>query len=123
MKPILVIEGEVIGGAGVGKSQLGYPTINIGGQYDLEFGVYVCLVKTVDDIYKGALHYGPRKTMGHDDAVLEVHLLDFDGDLKGDTVRIDVYNKLRDTKTFESAEELKQQIARDVEEVRQSKLI
>ena len=121
MNPILTIEGVVMSGEGNGRT-LGYPTINISGKYPLSYGVYVSEVLALGKRYRGALHYGPRTSVGHDDVVLEVHLLDFKGDLTGETVQVEVYTKIRDTKTFESVDALKVQIAKDIELVKKAKL-
>jgi riboflavin kinase/FMN adenylyltransferase len=45
----------------------------------------------------------------------EVHILDFDEDLYGETVRVYLVEKLRDEKAFAGVEDLKAQIAKDVE--------
>lgn len=124
MRPQLVIEkGRVVQGAGLGASRLGYPTLNIEGVFELEYGVYVSRVTLDTGVYRGALHYGPRTTMGHDDVVLEIYLLDFEGEVKDETVFIEVYTRVRDTRIFDSAEALKQEIARDVEMVRQAQIM
>lgn len=110
------LSGKVVRGELVGR-KLGYPTINVLGHHDLPHGVYVSVVTTSNGKYKGALHFGPRKTFGKNDPVLEVHLLDFSGDLYDETVHIDVYNKIRDVKSFNDPFALKEQIEKDVEQV------
>lgn len=97
--------------------KLGFPTINVLGQHELPFGVYVSAVTTSKGTYKGALHFGPRVVLGIHHPTLEVHLLDFSGDLYDETVHIDVYNKIRDVQTFDNLEHLKAQIEKDVEQV------
>ena len=49
---------------------------------------------------------------------VEAHLLDFDGDLYGERLVVQLWRRLRDEAQFESEEELVAQIARDVEETR-----
>lgn len=116
MKKKYQLSGKVIRGEMVGR-KLGFPTINILGHHELPFGVYVSAVTTSKGIYKGALHYGPRVVLGIDHPTLEVHLLDFSGDLYDETVHIDVYNKIRDVQMFDDLESLKIQIEKDVEQV------
>ena len=50
--------------------------------------------------------------------VFEVHLLDFDADIYGKTLQVDIVDKIRDNRKFESLDGLKEQIERDVGETR-----
>ena len=52
---------------------------------------------------------------------IEAHLLDFEGDLYGQRLVVELWQKLRDERAFESEAELVEQIARDVEETRAAK--
>lgn len=111
--------GKVVLGKKRGRS-LSFPTINISvkGNFDLDFDVYVSRVKTSRGVFWGALHYGPRETFGEKEPSLEVHLLDFSGDLYGQEVEVEVLEKIRDVRGFSDVESLKQQIAEDVDAVR-----
>lgn len=110
--------GNVIKGESRGK-QLGFPTINLDlHNADLDFGVYAARVKVNEKQYWGAMHYGPRHTFNNEQPVMEVHLLDFDGDLYGEQVEVQVLKKIRDIKKFSNKEELIEQIKKDVETVR-----
>lgn len=109
--------GKVVAGDKKGRL-LGFPTINIEGEYDLPFGIYASKVTTSLGIYKGALHYGPRPVFGDIKPVMEVHLLDFEGDLYGTTVTIEIVDRLRDVQNFKSIKALKAQIQKDVDTVR-----
>jgi len=113
---LVKLSGRVVRGKLVGR-KLGFPTINVLGSHDLPEGVYVSIVTTSKGKYKGALHYGPRKLLGIDHPTLEIHLLDFSGDLYDETVQIDVYNKIRDVKAFENFESLQAQIENDARQV------
>lgn len=111
-------QAKVIAGEGRGK-QLGFPTINLDViNLDIDFGVYAAKVSVGDKSYAGAMHYGPRHTFGQEQAVMEIHLLDFTVDLYGQEVEVEVLKKLRDVKKFSSKEELVQQIQNDLTEVR-----
>lgn len=116
MGHVWIIRGKVVRGELVGRN-LGFPTINVLGRHDLPQGVYVSLVTTSRGTYKGALHHGPRHVLGIDYPSLEVHLLDFEGDLYDETVEIAVYNKIRDVQAFDDLKSLKAQIEKDVEQV------
>jgi len=65
--------------------------------------------------YYGVMHYGQRETLNLPSS-LEIHLLDFeDRDLYGYEVEVEVLEKIRDVKKFESVEKLKEQIEKDIE--------
>ena len=116
------IIGTVMKGAMLGR-KMGFPTINV--VYDvleLPYGVYVSRVWTDNGAYKGALHFGPRRILNVEEPALEVHLLDFSGDLYGQKVKIDVLEKIRDTQDFENMESLKKQIRLDVDAVRATEM-
>ncbi len=66
----------------------------------------------------GVANVGVRPTVDGTRALLEVHLLDFEGDLYGRYVQVDFLHKLRDERRFASFEALRAQIRRDVEAAR-----
>ncbi|MBI5755051.1 riboflavin kinase [Candidatus Peregrinibacteria bacterium] len=115
----LKFSGKVVPGKKRGWS-LGFPTLNISVPQDfgLDCGVYVSRVKTPLGIFLGALHYGSRETFGEKEPSIEVHLLDFKGNLYGEKVEIEVLQKIREVRVFSDAKSLKQQIAEDVAAVR-----
>lgn len=108
----VVVKGNSIGG------KMGSPTINLAGQFDIEYGVYACTVYARGGRFLGAMHFGPRVTLGENEPVLEVRLLDFSGDLYGETVRVEVYNKIRDVKKFADLSKLKERIEKDIAFIR-----
>lgn len=121
------MKGQMVG------HKIGFPTINIAysGNLDLSFGVYAAVVDIFDredkelikGTYKGALHFGPRAVLGLSEPSLEVHLLDFaDEELYGRQVKVEIFDKIRDTKNFDNMQQLKHQIRLDVEAVREIKL-
>lgn len=123
MKKIATINGVVVKGVLMGK-KIGFPTINVDFiETDISFGVYISLVETPLGVYKGALHYGPRAVLGITEPCLEVHLLDFSGDLYGQKVVVHIYDKIRDTQSFDSLDSLKRQIRLDVESVRDAEVV
>ena len=116
-----VIAGRVMDGRKLGRT-IGFPTANIQvrrSRLPLS-GVFAVTVSGIDrHPLPGAANIGVRPTV---DAglkpVLEVHLLDFDGDIYGRHVDVNFLHKLRDEAKFESLDALKAQIARDVAAVR-----
>ena len=59
-----------------------------------------------------------RPTFGGADRCIEAHLLDFTGELYGETMRLEFIRRLRQQETFDGLDALKSQLARDVETVR-----
>jgi riboflavin kinase/FMN adenylyltransferase len=107
----IVIEGKRRGRA------LGFPTVNIPLGDAAVSGIYaakVCTdVSTSVHTFFAAAFADPSRD------VLEAHLLDFSGDLYGQEIRIELYEKLRESGTYASDEALQQAIAEDVAAVRE----
>jgi riboflavin kinase/FMN adenylyltransferase len=86
-------------------------------------GVYTVEVRGVDtegSAWPGVANIGTRPTIGDlTRAILEVHLLDFSGDLYGRTLEVVFRDKLRDERTFDSLEALARQIHCDIVAARQ----
>ncbi|MEJ5339709.1 MAG: bifunctional riboflavin kinase/FAD synthetase [Aquificaceae bacterium] len=98
-------------------SSLGFPTANLENTENLclKEGVYAV---RVEDNFMGVANYGVRPTFGGKRKVLEVHLLDFEGNLKGKEIKVEFLKFIREEKRFSSPEELKRQIAQDISAVR-----
>ncbi len=116
MKKIL---GKIVYGKGRGK-QLGFPTANIAvhDEVPVEYGVYACLVTVWGKRYLAAVSVGVNEMFGEKESTVEAHLLDFSGDIYGESVEIVFVKKLREMKRFDTAEALVSQIKKDVEEGR-----
>jgi riboflavin kinase/FMN adenylyltransferase len=111
------LRGQVVAGAGRGVA-LGFPTANldIGPEQALPAdGVYASRV-CIDG--GGALpsltNIGTNPTFGDNRRVVEVYIVDYEKDLYGKEIEIEFVERLRGEKRFDSADELKQQIAEDV---------
>lgn len=98
-------------------SSLGFPTANLQNTENLclKEGVYAV---RVEDSLLGVANYGRRPTFGGNRKVLEVHLLDFEGNLRGRELRVEFLSFLREERKFSSPEELKTQILEDISAVR-----
>jgi riboflavin kinase/FMN adenylyltransferase len=111
--------GDVVKGRQLGR-QIGCPTANIAVENEElpPNGVYVVTVHSARfpaHGLKGVANLGVRPTIeANADRSLEVHLLDADCDLYGESLEVAFVKKLRDEQKFGSVDELKQQIARDV---------
>lgn len=109
-----VIEGRVVRGEGRGRG-LGFPTAN------LDVGD---LLLPKAGVYAGRTAFGPaavnvgvRPTVGGAGALLaEVHVIGWEGDLYGRELAVEMTTRLRDERRFDSLEDLRSQIARDVAE-------
>lgn len=115
------LTGTVIRGEGRGRN-LGFPTANlrVAGTDKLvpAQGIYACLVTVPAGRFMGALHIGERPTFPGASASVEVHLLDFDADLCGQRIHLDLIEYLRPVLVFESAAALAEQMREDVASTR-----
>lgn len=117
------VGGRVVYGKRLGRT-LGVPTANIGlGRYRSPVrGVYVvdaCLSHS-GQRWPAVANVGVRPTVdGNAKPLLEVHLLDFSGELYGEWLCVEFRQKLRNEKKFNSLDELKQQIQQDIKAARQ----
>jgi riboflavin kinase / FMN adenylyltransferase len=111
-----VIEGDKLG------HKLGFPTSNLDVANLIlpPNGVYASCTNLKGQFYRVALNIGFRPTVaaGKSEIRVEAHLLDFSGELYGEELEIEIGEKLRDEKKFASPKELREQIARDVDETK-----
>lgn len=111
------IKSPVVHGREIGRT-INFPTANLIYPDNIvrpETGVYLTYVATNNKIYRGILNYGFRPTIDLNDieAVPEVHLLDFSGNLYGHILKVSFVAKIREEQHFKSLMELKNQIAKD----------
>jgi riboflavin kinase/FMN adenylyltransferase len=109
------LRGEVVGGARRGQT-IGFPTANLTQIETLlpRDGVYGGLARVDGRSFAAAINIGPNPTFGESARKVEVHLIEFAGDLYGTWLDIDLYERLRETRKFDSREQLVQQISLDV---------
>ncbi len=111
------ITGIVVEGQKLGRT-IGFRTANIiypPELIDLPYGVYSVNVFVHNKKYKGMTNFGIRPTVSDTHiATLETHILDFDEDIYGETIRIEFIAKIRDEQKFNSLDELKAQIKKDL---------
>ena len=113
------ISGVVEHGNAIGTT-LGFPTANIRLNSAKQLpasGVYSVVAQVNGVEYKALANIGTNPTVGNDHLSLEVHLLDFQGDLYDQPLTISFLHFLREEKKFASLDELKKQIAEDVSKV------
>ena len=112
------IEGTVVAGDARGGT-LGFPTANLRPEPGLlvpGYGIYA----GVADGHRAAISIGTNPHYGGGERRIEAFLLDFDGDLYGQKLRAQLWERLRDELAFESEDELVAQIGRDVEATRRA---
>ena len=114
-----VISGRVLHGQKLGR-QLGAPTANLrlGRRHSPVRGVYAVRVKGLEQVYGGVANVGSRPTVEGNVDRLEVHLLDFDGDLYGRRIEVEFVGKVREEQKFESLDALKAAIGDDIARAR-----
>jgi riboflavin kinase/FMN adenylyltransferase len=117
------LSGTVIHGAGRGR-KMGTPTANLDLWPEITmpaYGVYATRAITAERRYAGVTSIGLRPTFENGRAhaaTVETHLLDFDGDLYGSTLRVEFVERLRGEQKFPDVDSLRGQMARDIEQAR-----
>ncbi len=114
------LQGRVTTGAGRG-SELGFPTTNL----DIDpkqalpaEGVYATWAHIDDKAYQSMTNIGRRPTFGGNGRTVETYILNYQGNLYGRELKIDIVERLRGEKRFDTVEELKKQIAEDIKQGR-----
>jgi riboflavin kinase/FMN adenylyltransferase len=110
------VEGTVVLGNQRGGT-LGFPTANLDVPAELlvpGYGIYAGAALG----HRAAISIGVNPHYGGSELRIEPYLLDFEGDLYGRRLVVELWCRLRDERAFESEEDLVQQIARDVAETR-----
>jgi riboflavin kinase / FMN adenylyltransferase len=117
------LDGTVVEGAARGR-ELRMPTANLEPPPDVVLpaaGIYAALARVAGEEYAAATSIGVRPTFeAAGEVKLEAHLLGFEGDLYGSTVRLAFLERLRDELRFDSPEELVAQMKKDVEQTRET---
>ncbi len=114
------IRGRVTRGAARGR-QIGFPTANL---IDIDVmvpavGVYAGTAWMGETKMQAAIHIGPNPTFESDQTVkVEVHLMDYDGDLYGRQLMVDFVARVRDIARFDSPDDLVAQLSSDIQTVR-----
>jgi riboflavin kinase/FMN adenylyltransferase len=108
------VDGTIVEGKRRGR-ELGFPTANLETRNELvpPNGVYATIM-TIDGVVRGGVtNIGMRPTFGETAPTIETHVLDFSGDLYGQSVRLAFVQRLRDERRFEDVDALKAQIDAD----------
>ena len=115
------LEGAVVAGNRLGRT-IGFPTANMQLYEPLKLvparGVYMVQAEVLGKSYRGMTNIGTRPTVGGTIPTIETHLLDFDEDIYGLSLRITFLRRIRDEIRFPSLEALKGQLETDREACR-----
>lgn len=114
------VTGRVVEGARRGR-QLGFPTANIRPDPRRTLpadGVYAAVVPIDGTEWRAVVNLGGRPTFEEGERLLEAHLLDFSGELYGRDLSVELVERIREVKRFESIDALRDQISRDAEAAR-----
>ena len=109
------LKGRVVAGQKIGR-QIGFPTANL--EVDpLKLipsdGVYVVDVEVEGVEYRGVLNIGTRPTVSGDQRTIEVHIINFTGNLYGKEIELKFLRFLRHEQRFSSLDDLREQIRKD----------
>jgi riboflavin kinase/FMN adenylyltransferase len=113
------LQGRVVTGAGRGAGVVGFPTANLDvdpKQALPSEGVYATWAYLNNQKYQSMTNIGRAPTFGENERTVEVFLLNYKNNLYERELRIEIAERLRDEKRFDSVEELKKQIAEDVKQ-------
>jgi riboflavin kinase/FMN adenylyltransferase len=110
------ISGEVVTGAKRGRT-IGFPTANLAHVPTVlpGNGVYAARAWVDGIMWACAANIGPNPTFGEDARKVEIHLINFSGDLYGKALNVDFVARLRDTRPFAGVAELIEQLKQDIE--------
>lgn len=114
------VTGEVVYGDQRGRT-IGFPTANLAAWEELLLpanGVYAAYAWVGEQRYIAATNVGVRPTVNGRGVTVEAHLLDFAGDLYGQTLRVEFVHRIRPEKKFSGLPELVTQIQDDVRVIR-----
>ncbi len=114
------IRGIVATGRDRGGKLLGFPTANINLLDELspQTGVYAVTVEYGGEILEGVANIGYSPTFDDHLFTVEVHILDFDQNIYGETIRVNFIQRLRGEIKFENIDALATQIRKDIEHAR-----
>jgi riboflavin kinase/FMN adenylyltransferase len=115
------VVGKVVSGTLRGQ-KLGFPTANLAVDEKMMVpadGIYAVRVQWGTANHQGVVNIGVRPTFeDHGERIVEAHVLDFSGDLYGQTLEVEFIERLRPERRFESAKALIAQMKEDIAQTR-----
>ena len=116
------IRGVVKKGRRRGGPVVGFPTANLSiNPEDLcpKTGVYAVQVIHGEKLYEGVVNIGVNPTFGNGSLGAEVHIFNFNKEIYGHEIKVNIVERIRDEKRFSGPKELSAQIRRDIEKAKQ----
>ena len=111
-----LLSGTVVHGNKQGE-KIGFPTANLLPAHPRKIvpknGVYAVWVYFQKNYFKAMMNIGTRPTYGGSNRTIEIHILDFDRDIYGESLKIQFVKRIRDEIKFSSIEELKNRLYKD----------
>lgn len=111
------IRGIVICGEKRGK-KFGFPTANIRLHKNIPEGIYAASVKFNGKAYQSASFVGSAKTFLQTEKKVESYIFDFDQDIYGKWITVQLHKKIRGNEKFDSVDALIHQMHQDVKEIK-----
>jgi riboflavin kinase/FMN adenylyltransferase len=113
------IEGKVVPGEGRGR-MMNIPTANIQAHNELipKGGIYISEIGVAGSRYKSVTNIGIRPTFHLLHQTIETHMMDFHNHIYGEKVELFFHRRIRDEIKFDNAEQLRQKIQEDIEEMK-----
>jgi len=121
-EPVFTASGTVVRGKGLGNT-VGMPTANLDTSDDVSSvvpGVYAVDVTLDGRVYYGITHTGKRPSVDDSEQItIETYIFDFDGELYDKALSLRAYKFIRPTVNFDSLEEVKKQVDKDIAAVKE----
>ena len=114
------VSGPVVHGRERGRT-IGFPTANIQNRTEClpPDGVYATRVVLADGSHASITNIGMRPTFAEPERTIETHIFDFDRDIYGQNVKLELIARIRPERKFESAQALAAQIASDLQRAKE----
>jgi riboflavin kinase/FMN adenylyltransferase len=120
MKEPIILSGKVVHGKALGRT-VGMPTANLCIEDGTipEDGVYATRISVQGKTYTSVTNIGRRPTVDDESYItVETFIIDFNEDIYGQFVELEVYKFLRPIQKFSSLEEVQKQVNKDIEEAK-----
>ena len=117
----IILTGKIVHGKGLGRT-VGMPTANLRFS-DVDLlpveGVYATRIRVNGEWFHSVTNIGRRPTIDEErDITIETYILDFDGDIYGEIVELEVCEFLRPVQRFENLQEVHEQVKKDIEQAK-----
>ncbi|TSC87608.1 MAG: riboflavin kinase / FMN adenylyltransferase [Microgenomates group bacterium Gr01-1014_7] len=99
--------------------KLGFPTANISLYRDIPEGIYISKTKIAERIYKSLTFIGIAKTFNEKKIQSETNILDFNANIYGKWISVELLKKIRNNQKFASSDELIAQMKKDAQAARE----